>query len=289
MDVKFWIGWEDKMSFVDDLEAIGIEELEEHVFELFVNRAVSERDLGFVGRKKDSLEVTVNGQDLEIRQSISLLNSGKEKSTTGAVAWKVSPLFCEWVLTSGTVLHGLVVNRQRTILEFGSGVGGILAVTIGPKVRRFIATDQEHLLKLLRENIAENLPTPSKRKPTEWDVKALEYDWEYADQLIVNLEDELLDVDEDGVIIACDTIYNDFLIPHFVNALLTAVKKIGPNCHIILAQQLRAEPIMEAILRELLSRGFHVWNVPDCLLSPELVQGFAVHYVRLNHDTLTGS
>lgn len=271
-------------AVVDDLEPVGIEELEEHVFELFVDRAVSERDLGFVGRKENTLEVTINGQDFEIRQSISLLNSSQEKSTTGAVAWKVSPLFCEWILTPGTVLHSLVINRKRTVLEFGSGVGGILAVTIGPKVGKFIATDQEHLLKLLRENISENLPAPSRKKPVEWDVKALEYDWEYAEQLIVNLEDDLVDVDGAGVIIACDTIYNDFLIPHFVNALLTAIRKIGSNCHIILAQQLRAEPIMEAILRELLSRGFSIWNVPDYLLSSELAQGFAVHYVRLNSD-----
>lgn len=270
---------------LEDLEEVSLEILEEHVFELFVNRRVSERDLGFVAPKKHSFEVTIAGRDLEIKQSISLLNSSKESSTTGAVAWKVSPLFCEWVLTPQTVFHRLL-SSNTTVLEMGSGIGGILAVTIGLKVGKFIATDQEHLLKLLRENITENLPslpTKKKKKTTLQApiIKAEEYDWEYSQQLIVNLEDDLAEVGSNGLIIACDTIYNDFLIPHFVTALLTAIGKIGNDCHVILAQQLRAEPIMESVLKELLERGFRIWNVPEELLSDELNHGFAVHYLKL--------
>lgn len=42
------------------------------------------------------------------------------------------------------------------MVELGCGISGLLALALGPKVGYYIATDQEYVHRLLRENLAEN-------------------------------------------------------------------------------------------------------------------------------------
>ncbi|ANB10995.1 Rkm5p [Sugiyamaella lignohabitans] len=272
-----------------DLEPVDEDSLYDHVYELIVSRAgssQSELGLGYVSRT-DLVEISVGDQELEIKQSLSMLNSSQESSTTGAVIWKVSPLFADWLLTETSLFNKTIVNSSQTVVELGTGVAGIVAATLGQKVGRYIATDQEHILKLLSYNIENN--TASSKISSKKRVKAAavpsqisvcEYDWEHL-ETFGNFKDGIEGLGSNGTIIACDTIYNDYLIPHFVNALLTVAKTMGPEHNIIIAQQLRTHEILEASLSQLLEAGFNVWSVPDELLSKKLRNGFAVHYLQL--------
>lgn len=42
------------------------------------------------------------------------------------------------------------------MVELGCGISGLLALALGPKVGHYIATDQEYVHRLLRENLEEN-------------------------------------------------------------------------------------------------------------------------------------
>lgn len=263
------------------LEQITLESVEEHIFELFVTRVDAEHDhgLGFIQRKDGILQLTVADHDLEITQSLSLLNSKIVSSTTGAVAWKVSPLLVEWLLTPRTVLHSLI-RSQTTVVELGSGIAGIVASIIGPKISRYLATDQAHLLKLARQNIERNLIKPNtKTRNHETHIETVEYDWEYIKETLSNLS-MIKGIGDYGLVIACDTIYNDFLIPHFVNALSAVLREMGPGARVILAQQLRSDQILEAVLNQLLNAGFVLWNIPENKLSNDLQHGFVIHYLE---------
>jgi hypothetical protein len=267
------------MSLVDVLEEITNENLEDHVYEIFVTRDTDNtQGLGILSRN-NTVELTIGDHDLEITQSISLLQSNSESSTTGAVAWRVSPLLAEWLLDPTSVFHKLV-QPHATIVELGAGVAGILGSILGGKVRQYIATDQEHLLKLLRQNISNNVQIEKKTTPN---IKVCEYDWEFL-ETIKNFDSDIEGVNSNGVIIACDTIYNDFLIPHFVNALRKVAVTMGSGAHIFIAQQLRSSEVLEACFAKLLHSGFSIWAVDDTQLSESLRKGFAVHYLALNQE-----
>lgn len=260
---------------IDDLEVVN--EIEDHVYELFVERFVPERDLGMIQRKHGSISLTVADTDLNITQSLSLLNSGTQSSTTGAMAWKVSPLFSEWLLDH-TKLFSSPIDHKTTVVEMGAGVSGIVACTVGPKVGRYTATDQKHILKLLKTNIEQNVDSAQATEK----IKVEEFDWEYCEDMIDNIEG-IEAVGEQGLVIACDTIYNEYLIPHFVRALKLILQKMGPGAQALVAQQLRSEEIMEGVLVELNKAQCIIRNVPDHLLSQGLVEGYAVHHIQLSH------
>lgn len=49
------------------------------------------------------------------------------------------------------------IIEKFTILELGSGTAAVCASVLLSKVQHFIATDQKHVLKLLRQNIENNV------------------------------------------------------------------------------------------------------------------------------------
>lgn len=279
------------------LEAVSAEDVEEHIFELFVERKNENPDgLGWLARG-DEVEITIADKyDLTVRQSMSLLNSKQESSTTGAVAWRVSPRFCEWLLAEGSLFHNVFSSTDTVVVELGAGVAGILASVVGPRVGKYVVTDQMHLLKLLRINIDNNLvpagasgSTPKGRRkgrsqtpPTPQSPSSVgmvtveEFDWEKPETLGY-FDAHIRDVGPRGVIVACDTVYNDFLIPHFCAAVDLVLRTMGPGSRLIMAQQLRSEEVLQSCLEHLISLGLALCSVDSDHLSPALRDGFAVH------------
>lgn len=190
------------------------------------------------------------------------------------------------------------------MLELGAGVSGVVALTLGPRIKKYIATDQDYVLRLLKQNIKENLPaTPAKSgnrvKPkkrgsqlatelVDPNIATLELDWELDSvsslpsilgQGHTSVDDDTVGVD---VIIACDCIYNDALIEP-LNSTCVQISRLraksqGNPTICLVAQQLRSPDIFEAWLKSF-HRVFHVWRVPDELLTEPLREnsGFVVH------------
>lgn len=97
------------------------------------------------------------------------------------------------------------------------------------------------------------------------------------------------------MVIACDCIYNEALIPPFVQTCVDTCR-LRPSlrhgrdegdkddeddrpCVCVVAQQLRDPEIFETWLREFISAGFRVWRLPDDELPEGLgsSSGFVVH------------
>lgn len=240
-----------------------------------------------------------------------------------AVVWKVTPLFAEWIASdSNMLLQTGVLGRDATVLELGCGVSGIVGLALAPKIERYIATDQDYVLKLLRQNIAENSPSPTsttkgsnrRGKPKRQhgpssgttaaaNIDALALDWEEDDlNALPALLGQSLQSPERGVdaVIACDCIYNDALIHPLVNtcAELCSLRfnsdlenddgSEKPTVCIV-AQQLRSAEVFEAWLEAFIEQ-FRVWRVPDGLLTEGLREGkgFVVHVGVLRSCIVAG-
>lgn len=107
------------MPLKDLLSSLGedIDDPEEESFLLF-SQVIPSQDLGFVDAKSTSLEITVSGRDLNIRQSPTLLSSNRETGTTGAVVWKVTPLFAQWITSDCNILfRSSMLDESSIVLE----------------------------------------------------------------------------------------------------------------------------------------------------------------------------
>lgn len=222
--------------------------------------------------------------------------------------WKVTPLFAEWIASPNFLFHAGYLTSASIALELGAGVSGIVALSLGPQIARYIATDQDYSMKLLSQNISENLRTTDRkgskkskhklRRSPEVDgqhssnIETLILDWELDSvsslPALLGQSGEL-DNSQNGVdlIIACDCIYNDALIEPLNNTCaqicrLSSGQREKPTLCLI-AQQLRSPDVFESWLKSF-HRIFHVWRVPDELLTPSLREntGFVVHvgYLR---------
>ncbi|KAI9795965.1 MAG: hypothetical protein M1835_004859 [Candelina submexicana] len=289
---------------------------EEESFLLF-SLAISSQNLGFVDSKAVIVELSIAGQDLTIHQSPTILSSNRKKGTTGAVLWKITPLFAEWMVSPGNVLfqHG-VLGPESTLLELGCGISGVVGLVLAPKINSFIATDQDYVMKLLGQNIAENSRPSSEgflgrkskgRKQTgpanvrqamsTDNIRLVPLDWELNSLATLpsllpaaspdSPGENLLGLD---AVLACDCIYNESLIKPFVQtcADICSLRKGGSEARptlCIIAQQLRSSEVFEGWLvafHEL----FRVWRVPDRLLTEDLREnsGFVVHVGILRND-----
>lgn len=180
-------------------------------------------------------------------------------------------------------------------IELGTGVAGIVALTLGPQIHRYIATDQDYVLKLLKQNIALNLPAPSTKKPKtrkkasysppegKGSIETFELDWELNS--VSSLPTQLGLHESAGVdlVIACDCIYNESLIEPLNNTCaqickLRSHEEQSKPTICLVAQQLRAYDVFEAWLKSF-HELFTVLRVPDALLTPPLREnsGFIVH------------
>jgi len=209
------------------------------------------------------------------------------------VVWKITPLFADWICGDANILVQCgVLPPTSHVLELGCGISGIISLVLAPKVLQYIATDQEYVLKHLRQNIADNLeqvqPTAkSRRRKAESTSHPLsniivrDLDWE-TDNLDNFYHDIGLQGEEESIdlIISCDCIYNEALVDPLVNAckdicrLAPASKPTG--C--VVAQQLRSPDVFEAWLIAF-HKHFHVWQIPDEFLDDGLKEnsGFIVH------------
>jgi hypothetical protein len=194
------------------------------------------------------------------------------------------------------------LSPDSVAIELGTGVSGIVALTLGPRIKKYIATDQDYVIRLLKQNILENLSThsqnvrkkqDSKRKVSRatmeqhaTNIETLELDWELSS--VSSLPALLGQVDPDkenqgvDLIIACDCIYNEALIEPF-NSTCAQICRLRSSQHVkptvcLIAQQLRSPDVFESWLRSF-HRSFQVWKVPDNALNKGLREnsGFIVH------------
>ncbi|XPS77281.1 Ribosomal protein lysine methyltransferase [Ascochyta lentis] len=259
---------------------------DEEAFVVF-SQDIPSSSLGFIDAHAESLELTVAGVDLVIHQSRGLLTSDRKAGTTGAVVWAVTPRFAEWIAAADNLLFtsGLLSSSSKCI-ELGSGISGIVALTLGAKIARFTATDQDYAMKLLRQNITSNLdavfPAPkkagrSKQKPqtsthSSTRITADILDWE---------EDSVEQREPVDLVVACDCIYIEALIEP-LNTTCASICKLNTEAEkptlCVVAQQLRSPDVFEAWLKSF-HRLFHTWQVPDRYLTAGLREnsGFVVH------------
>ncbi|KAF2877493.1 hypothetical protein BDV95DRAFT_601880 [Massariosphaeria phaeospora] len=281
-----------------------VADVEEEAFILF-SQAIPSQSLGFLDSQASVVNVTVAGRDLSIHQSRGLLTSDRSAGTTGAVVWKVTPFFAEWIASSAFLARAGYLTPDATAIELGAGVSGIVALTLGPRIRKYIATDQDYVIRLLKQNIAENLPGTSSKtgtkksknkqkrplatsKTSTSNIETLELDWELdsiaslPSLLGQDRADSANDSDGVDLVIACDCIYNDALIEP-LNTTCAQICRLRSDENrqptlCLIAQQLRSPEVFEEWLKSF-HRMFHVWRVPDELLTEPLREnsGFVVH------------
>ncbi|KAK2800277.1 hypothetical protein FQN51_006185 [Onygenales sp. PD_10] len=149
------------MEFQNFLQAIGheVEDAEEEAFSLF-SQELPSQNLGFIDSRSATLDLTVHGRDFEIRQSPTILSSTRAGGTTGAVA--------EWLSSKQNPLWtSSLLDEHSTVVELGCGISGLIALSLAPFIGHYIATDQEYVHRLLKENLDANaLPTNSSSNPS---------------------------------------------------------------------------------------------------------------------------
>lgn len=226
------------------------------------------------------------------------------------MAWDRNPLF-----QGGEGGGGGYVGKGSTVLELGCGISGVLGMCTGPRVGRYVATDQAYVFKLLRRNLEGNMGSREavgkgkvrqrgrKKKGDAEDansgmmgsnIEILELDWETSsleglpDMLGLNGSDhggQRLDL-----VLACDCIYNEALIEPFVRTCVELCRLSGGSVSekptlCVIAQQLRSYTVFEAWLAAFHGQ-FRVWRVADELLVEGLRDGtgFVVHVGVLRRD-----
>ncbi|KAI2991893.1 hypothetical protein CBS147343_5588 [Aspergillus niger] len=301
-------------SITNFLATIGeeVEDAEEESFLLF-SQDIPSANLGFVDSRATTIDLTIHDQDYTIHQSPTLLSSSRAGGTTGAVLWKITPLIAEWLSNNTTTTtttnkpnplwtHN-ILTPTSTIVELGSGISALLALSLSPKIAHYIATDQEYVQRLFRQNLDENANSITTRGNWELDV---------ADSLKESLGlctatassgndgEEEEDEDDKGfdVVVSCDCIYNEALVAPFVRTCAdlcrlrpvyappvdgersSATGRTPTVC--VIAQQQRSPEVFEAWLRETL-RVFRVWRVSDEMLGEKLMSGsgYLVHVLVL--------
>ncbi|KAI7200185.1 hypothetical protein KC343_g13845 [Hortaea werneckii] len=264
----------------------------EETFDLFSHDHTLS-DLGMLDANAHEIELSVGGQDFLVAQSPGALQSGRKEGTTGAAVWQSSVRASEWLAHAENVLFtsGLLTG-DSLVLELGSGISALVPCILARRVRQVVATDQQHVLKLLQQNIDKNLRTQqtgTRKKVAEVSqhrVQALALDWEEDDipkQLSANDLGSGVDV-----VLACDTLYNYALIEPFVQTCVEICRSrqahreqsasdTWPTACVIV-QQLRQAEVFEQWLETSL-RHFDVWRIPNDSLSDGLREGsgFAVH------------
>ncbi|RKF62586.1 Diaminohydroxyphosphoribosylamino-pyrimidine deaminase [Golovinomyces cichoracearum] len=285
------------------LPALGhpIEDPEEESFVLFCHTTTT-HDLGCVDNNVNLLEVTVGNHDYVIQQSPKILSSNRRGGTTGAVVWKITPLFAKWIATSKLLSKFGILNSNSNVLELGCGISGIIALTLRSIVKQYHLTDQDYVMKFLKQNIDDNtnkealdFPSSKKRRGKSVignkrrtaaegalndtkNIIAYPLDWE-TDEIISKLSA----VSHSGgfdIVIVCDCIYNDTLIHPLVQtcADICKLRQGSTPTLCINAQQLRSPEVFESWLKAF-NQKFYVWRIPEDDLTHELRidSGYAVH------------
>jgi len=176
-----------------------------------------------------------------------------------------------------------------------------------------------------RNNSNSDADRESLTRPSNYNITFTPLDWELDDvpstlKQAVSVEEETKDKDKDkdandftgfDVLISCDCIYNEALVPAFVRTCAdicrlrrrrppqqqqqeTQPETQNPTVCVI-AQQQRSPDVFEAWLRAAIAE-FRVWRVRDEVLGEKLRlgTGYVVHVLvlrekRVDHDSMTSS
>lgn len=290
----------EKVSF-SSLQKIHHDDLYEHLFHIYVEHKPSEKQhLGYVDKSTNLLEVTLPtaNLDLTIQQSLTSLSSATETSSTGFICWQGAVNFADWVLADPRCPFSqlFLTGSDVSVLELGAGVGAVLASVFGPNVSRYVATDQKHVLKLMKTNFAHNVVSqryssstcdkehdsgPKQKEDESWSIiDFIEFDWEYLEAGMATFT-KVSGLEYPDVIVATDTVYNGHLIPFFVAALKAMM---GPHTLALVMIQLRDEDVTEEFLEEVFSQNLELFAVPDDLLDERLIEGFMVYCLKKSDD-----
>jgi hypothetical protein len=239
--------------------------------------------------KSEDIELSIHGRDFSIKQSPGVLQSQREGGTTGAALWRASILFAEWLQWNKNPLFQCgVIDSQTIALELGSGISGLLPLILSPRVQRVIATDQQYALKLLQQNIDNNIPAirtkSNKAHIQNSNIDVLALDWE-TDDIASFLAANGVPYGVDAVFV-CDCVFNYALIKPLVDACVDFCK-VRARCAgqtppkqtvCVVAQQLRQPEVFEQWLTAFMA-SYRVWRVPDEMLIEALKEGsgYVVH------------
>lgn len=184
-------------------------------------------------------------------------------------------------------------------LELGCGASPLIALTLAPRISRFVATDQQYILKIFDQNVKENLPETRhqlKRHGVSGQVETLALDWQSNDPS--NLSEVLENSGPSGkgasckgvdCIFACDCIFNEALVEPLVETCRSiCMTRAGAHDALeptlcILAQQIRSPDVLEYWLSAMM-RYFLVYRIRGQMLPAELSEtsGLVVHLAILN-------
>lgn len=188
------------------------------------------------------------------------------------------------------LFHSGILSSNSTVLELGCGISGVMALMMAPMIAKYLATDQDYVLKTLKRNIQENTASCSRKGRSskitsdasmETKISILELDWELSS--LGFLSSLLGSGNQVDAIIGCDCIYNEVLVGPFVRvcAEICRINQMDGSSKptiCLIAQQLRSPDIFDIWLQAFHSQ-FRVWAIPDHLLSDSLKSntGYALH------------
>ena len=236
------------------------------------------------------LDVTVGNHDFSIRQSPGVLQSSREGGTTGAAVWRLTPLLAAWLCSPSNILFKCgFLGPEAVAIELGSGIAGLVPAMLGAMIGRYIATDQQYAMKLLRENVIANTVAlrgsnhrKKQRQPSSAvarNVDVLPLDWETDDvPSFLQASDIHYGVD---LVLASDCVYNYALIEPFVQTCVdicrVRTQEQKPTICLV-AQQLRQPDVFEEWLRKF-HESFYTWRLSDKEVGSSLSpgSGFVVH------------
>lgn len=273
---------------LSSFEEVFEDDIHSHIYELSGHK-LSEKRLGYVDRSSESIEISLpmSKIDMTIVQSLTGLSE-----STGYVCWETALYLTDWILLDKNC--PIRLNSDMIVVELGSGVGSILVSQFGPQVKKYVATDQKPILKLLKKNFVNNVrgeytsetcdggsnsrdKSYSRRSKSDAAViEFVECDWEYVEYGVSTIREVIGDAEID-LVIACDTIYNEYLIPHFIRSLKLLM---GTNTAVVVGLQVRDEVLMEIFAEKIFEEDFRLFYVRNEYLSLQLLQGYVVYYIE---------
>lgn len=217
-------------------------------------------------------------------------------------------MFATWLASPTNILARTgVLSASSTVLELGCGVSALVGLALGPLVSRYVLSDQPYVARFVEQNLGQNqtAPAPAAR-PSGRRAKGKAasaatpgtarggsiafhpLDWE-ADTPTRSLTGRE-DTRSFDLVLGCDCVYNEALIPPFVQTCLDVCRLRSADgspegeaprrpCVCLVAQMLRDPEIFGAWLEEFCGKGFRAWRVPDGELPEGLrsSDGFVVH------------
>ncbi|KAM0328109.1 hypothetical protein ACHAQA_005512 [Verticillium albo-atrum] len=306
------------MSMQDLLESFEDEVLdpEEETFALF-SAPIPSANLGFIDPRAAELDIALPpNRDFTIHQSPTLLASSRAGGTTGAVLWKITPLFAAFLSAPGCPFLP-AGNGGGAVLELGCGISALTGLACAARVGRYVLTDQPYVARLVQKNLDANASAnaPARKRgggrsgasgagagagaAARGEVFFEPLDWELDEVTPALTRSE--EVRSFDVVVACDCIYNDALVEPLVQTCVDACllrareeeeveeggSTEGRPAVCVVAQQLRSPEVFEAWLKAF-HRRFRVWRVPDEVVGEGLAvgSGFVVH-AGILRDTTT--